>query len=83
MTYPLVPTTRQMYPGTTFAIRLAVPLRQLYLRRGGIVSPTVSHGGEIWEGHSPQSVEIDTGSMLEHCGTDTLWRSLLVFWVVV
>jgi hypothetical protein len=31
MTYPLVPTTRQIDPGTTFAIRLAVPIYQLRL----------------------------------------------------
>jgi hypothetical protein len=43
----------------------------------------MSHSSEIWESHSPQSVEIDTGSMLEHGGTDPLWRSLLVFGMVV
>jgi hypothetical protein len=43
----------------------------------------MSHCSKIWESHSPQSVEIDTGSMLEHSGTDAFWCSLLVFGMVV
>ena len=76
---PFVPTTRQIDPGTTFAIRLAVPTYQPEIS----VPRTMSHGRQVGEGHSPKSIEVDTGGMFQHRGADALRSSLLVLGVVV
>jgi len=41
------------------------------------------HSCQVWEGHSPEGIEIDTRSMLEHGRANALWSSLLVLGMVV
>jgi hypothetical protein len=43
----------------------------------------MGHSCQIWESHSPEGIEVDAGSMLEHGRANALWGSFLVLGVMV
>jgi hypothetical protein len=75
--------TRQIVPGTVADIKLAVPAVSAFDLSGQAQLLTMCHDCQVWEGHSPQCIEIDTSGMLEHSRAELLRCRLLVLGMMV